>query len=343
MIFKKTFITLFIILPILFFSQSFKKEKRIYMLDITKSMWGLAGKQYDVFDKVKAELYKGIQDIKDPNTVVTVIPFQATYTYQILDSWTFKAGDQLVFGNMKKVIDSYTIKSVPGGYTDIYSALEKAKKQIDPSRVNYIFLLTDGEQSPVPSSQNKINKVEYDNNLLLKSLGNWCQFSEGKDVHLFYTMLTDAAVDQKIINIIKSQCNAYVTQGTNINIAFVQPAMSSLKINLHDNPDKIEVPFDANNWSYINKATVINASLSDNTLFELNGNSAELKNNKIILKLKRKGNIPFTDLRKNSSIDNRLELKLSSGNEVIILKPNVQLQVSNKKERVLNLNFSKND
>ena len=156
-------------------------------------------------------------------------------------------------------------------------------------------------------------------------------------------MLTDVAVDQKIINIIKSRCNAYVTQGTNINIAFVQPAMSSLKINLHDNPDKIEVPFDANNWSYINKATVINASLSDNTLFELNGNSAELKNNKIILKLKRKGNIPFTDLRKNSSIDNRLELKLSSGNEVIILKPNVQLQVSNKKERVLNLNFSKND
>ncbi|QOW09803.1 VWA domain-containing protein [Kaistella flava (ex Peng et al. 2021)] len=313
------------------------------MLDITKSMWGLAGKPFDVFDKVKEELYKGIGDIKDPNTIVTIIPFQATYTYDILHSWTFKAGDQAAFGNMKKVIDSYTIKSVPGGYTDIYSALEKAKKQIDPDRTNYLFLLTDGEQSAVPSSQNRNYQVAFDNNALLKSLGNWCQFSQGKDVHLFYTMLTAAAVDQKIINIIKSQCNAYVTQGTNINIAFVQPAMNRLKINLHDNPDQIEIPFDANNWAYIKKGTVINASLSDNTLFELSGNSAELKNNKIILKLKRKGGVSFANLIKNNPINNILELKLSSPTEVIILKPIIQLQVSNKKERVLNLNFSKND
>lgn len=341
--FKRVIINLLLIFPILCFSQGFKKEKRIYMLDVTKSMWGLEGKQYDVFEKVKDELYKGIEDIKDPATIVTIIPFQATYTYEILDSWTFNAGDKAAFAKVKNVIDSYNIKSVPGGYTDIYSALEKAKKQIDNNKINYIFLLTDGEQSPVPSSQNRINQVLFDHNALSRSLENWCKFSEGKDVHLFYTMLTDAAVDQKLINVIKGQCNAYVTQGTNINIAFVQPLANHLKLNLHDNPEKIEIPFAANNWLYVKKGTSINASLSPNSLFELQNSSVQLNQNKIILKLKRKGGVSFDDLRKSNRLNNELEIKLSSTSEVIILKPNIRLQVSNKKEKVLNLYFSNND
>lgn len=341
--FKRVIINLLFILPVFCFSQGFKKEKRIYMLDVTKSMWGLEGKQYDIFEKVKAELYKGIEDIKDPATIVTIIPFQATYTYEILDSWTFNSGDKAAFIKVKNVIDSYNIKTVPGGYTDVYSALEKAKKQIDGNRINYIFLLTDGEQSPVPSSQNRINQVAYDSNALSRSLQNWCTFSEGKDVHLFYTMLTDAAVDQKIINIIKNQCNAYVTQGTNINIAFVQPSANHLKLNLHDDPEKLEIPFVANNWLYVKKGTNIKANLSPNSIFELQNSSAELSQNKIILKLKRKGGVSFDALRKSNPLNTEVEIKLSSPTEVIILNPIIKLQVSNKKEKVLNLYFSKDD
>lgn len=340
MIIRKLILSTLVIVPFLFFSQNFKKEKRIYLLDITKSMWGLEGKQYDVFDKVKDELYKGISDIRDPETVVTIIPFQGTYTYEILDSWTFKAGDKNTLEQAKKTINSYNIKSVPGGFTDIFSALEKAKKQIDPRRINYIFMLTDGEQSAVPSSPNRINQVAYDHSALLKSLNGWCSFAANKDVHLFYTMLTEAAVDPKIIEIIRSQCNAYMTKGTDINIAFVQPAMSRLKVNLHDNPERLEIPFGANNWSYIKSNTGIKVSLKSNSIFELANSSVPLENNKIILKLKRKNGLSFDQMRKNSPQELKLQISLSAA-DVIVLKPEIDLIVSNKKERVLNLYFSK--
>ena len=41
--FKKLFIIPFLLFSMISFSQNFKKEKRIYMLDITKSMWGTGG------------------------------------------------------------------------------------------------------------------------------------------------------------------------------------------------------------------------------------------------------------------------------------------------------------
>jgi len=340
MILKRILILSIMLISTFSFGQNFKKEKRIYMLDITKSMWGSGGKKYDIFAKVKNALYKGIEDIQDPETIVTVIPFQATHTYDILDSWTFKAGDLTNFNVAKKNIDSYSLESAPGGYTDIYSALETAKKHITADRINYIFLLTDGEQSSVPSSPNKVNRVDFSKDDLLSSLNNWCNYSKKKEVHLFYVMLTEFAANETIFEIVKKECNAYAVKGTNINIAFIKPKSNDIKVNLNDNPEKIEVVLTANNWHYIDKSSSVDLELENNPLFELKNKKASLENNKISVNLKRKNNTSFDDLRKNNPIESKMLLKLSTGSDVKILNPTINITVRNKKERVLTLEFS---
>lgn len=322
--------------------QGFKKEHRIYMLDITKSMWGLDNPKLKIFDDVKEELYKGIQEIKDPETTITVIPFQATHTYENLESWTFRVDDKKTFNEMKKSIDTYSLKTVPGGYTDIYSALEKAKTNLDPQRINYVFLLTDGEQSAVPSSPTKINRVDFDINDLKRSLNNWCTYSTGKDVHLFYAMLTDVAVDQSLINIIEEQCNAYVTKGTNFNIAFIKPRISEVRLNLHENPKVLAIPLEANDWSYIKDEVEIRGHLNDNELFELVEGSIRIDklSKTLSFSLKTKDNISFERLRENSPIESKLRFSLITKDDVKILNPIIDVVVRNKKERILNLRFS---
>ncbi|WP_165366158.1 vWA domain-containing protein [Brumimicrobium glaciale] len=303
-------------------------------------MWG-SDNGPDIYEEVKNALFKGIEDIKDPETIVTIIPFQATHTYEALGSWTFKAGDVDKFNEAKKVINSYTLKSVPGGYTDIYSALEKAKEKIDNSRVNYIFLLTDGKQSTVPSSPNKINKVDFSESELLSSLNNWCDYSNKKDVHLFYVMLTEVAASEQIIEIVKNECNAYAVKGTNINIAFIKPSSNEIKINLNDNPERIEIALTANDWTYIGNNLTIDLNLEENSLFELKSKSATIKNNKILIELKRKNDDSFEELIKNNPDgESKMIMKLSTIQDVKILNPKIIISVRNKKERVLTLEFT---
>ncbi|MBD0831309.1 vWA domain-containing protein [Aestuariibaculum sediminum] len=322
--------------------QNFKKEQRIYMLDITKSMWGLNDSE-NIFNEVKNTLYKGIEDIKDPETIVKIIPFQATYTYLKLDRWTFKAGDRDSFLQAKKTIDNYSIENVPGGYTDIYSALETAKKNIDSDRVNYIFLLTDGNQSPIPSASKKTSKIDFSEDDLKTSLGNWCDFSNKSESHLFYVMLSKAALNKPIVNIIEKQCNAYSVEGTNMNIAFIKPYSNNIKVNLHDDPNNFEIELNANNWDYIKGQTFLKINLKNNSIFEVDENNIKVENNKIVVRLKTKNNETFEALRKNSPIESVIPLTLSTDNNLKILNPDINLVVRNNKERVLTLEFVENE
>ena len=339
----RNLLTIFLILfSLLGFGQNFKQEKRIYMLDITKSMWG-SNSNTNIFNDVKNALYKGIDDINDPETIITIIPFQATHTYEILPNWTFKAGDKKTLNTVKKHINSYDKTTVPGGYTDIYSALETAKKNIDPDKINYIFLLTDGEQSAIPSATKKTSKIDFSEKHLKKSLSNWCDFSSNKEVHLFYVMLSEDAVNKSIVETINKECNAYAVQGTNMNIAFIKPITNTVKINLHDNPSIIEIGLVANNWTYLKDNTLINLELQDNQIFETEVYSVKIENKTIRVKLKNKSNLSLEDLRNNNEIETNLKLILTTGNELKILNPNINIVVRNKKERILTLEFSSDE
>ena len=161
-------------------------------------------------------------------------------------------------------------------------------------------------------------------------------------MHLFYAMLTDVAVDQSLINIIEEQCNAYVTKGTNFNIAFIKPGISEVRLNLHENPKVLAIPLEANDWNYIKDDVEIRGNLDDNELFELIEESIRIDklSKTLSFSLKTKDNISFERLRENSPIESKLRFSLTTKNDVKILNPIIDVVVRNKKERILNLRFS---
>lgn len=328
-----------ILVPDIIFSQNFKKEKRIYMLDITMSMWGQGGGP-NIFDDVKNALYAGIKEIKDPETIITIIPFQATHTYQILPDWTFRNGD-ITFDKMKTIIDSYTKETVPRGFTDIYSAIEIAKTHIDRNRINYIFLLTDGEQSTITIGVKETSRNDYNKDSLYRSLNRWCDWANNNNSYLFYVMLTDFAKDVTAVDIIDDQCRAWVVNGTNMDISFIKPDNNLMQVNLHDNPNQLEIKLDANNWDYIKDETIIKLTLQENSIFKLKENKIHIVDNKLTVNLINKQS--FSELRNNNHIESILQIALSTDENVKILEPNINILVKNKKERVLKLDFIDNE
>ena len=328
-----------ILVPDIIFPQNFKKEKRIYMLDITMSMWGQGGGP-NIFDDVKNALYAGIKEIKDPETIITIIPFQATHTYQILPDWTFRNGD-ITFDKMKTIIDSYTKETVPRGFTDIYSAIEIAKTHIDRNRINYIFLLTDGEQSTITSGVKETSRNDYNKDSLYRSLNRWCDWANNNNSYLFYVMLTDFAKDVTAVDIIDDQCRAWVVNGTNMDISFIKPDNNLIQVNLHDNPNQLEIKLDANNWDYIKDETIIKLTLQENSIFKLKENKIHIVDNKLTVNLINKQS--FSELRNNNHIESILQIALSTDENVKILEPNINILVKNKKERVLKLDFIDNE
>lgn len=314
-------------------SQNFKKEKRIYLLDITKSMFGLEGTP-DIFDEVRQALYDGIENIENPETIITIIPFQGTntYTQEKLPNWTFTLNDGIL-KDVKKMIDSYTLKTVPGHNTDIYSALKKGQEAIDPDRLNYIYLLTDGAQSKKGST------VKFNNQDLILLLNGWCNLAQKKDVNLFYVMLTEAAKNEKIIEIVKKQCNAFVVDDATGKIIYLRPTSSELRVNLLDNPQRIEIELLANDWSYIKSDIKIKAKLSSNSLFELEEEAVSIDNKKMILKIRTVNGASFKYLHENNPQETILNINLSTASKVKILEPNIKVVVKNKRERILKLEF----
>ncbi len=326
------FLTFLILNPV--FSQGFKQEKRIYLLDITKSMFGL-GASPDIFDDIKHALYNGIENINNPETEISIITFQGTNTYQThnLPHWNFKKGDEGKFSSVKSTIDAFSMKTVPGHNTDIYSALVKAKHEIDPDKINYIFLLTDGAQSPIGRT------IKHDQKDLDKLLSGWCNWSKNRNTYLFYVMLTDKAKNENIIDIVEHQCNAYVSMGTDINIAFIRPIEKQIAINLEDQPEFIEIPLTANDWDYLPADTNLKIELSANNIFELNKGSVDIKDGKLTIKIDRANGNSWHQLVSNTPRKSTLRLQISSDNGIKILDPSVKIEVRNYREKVLTLEF----
>lgn len=329
-------ICFFMLFSVLTYSQNFKKEKHIYLLDITKSMWGLNGATPDIFDLVKDKLFEGIGGITNPETVITIIPFQGTTTYEDhnLPIWTFTISDKAKIIEMKKVINSYNLNTVPGSNTDVYSAIVKGQNAIDPERSNYIYLLTDGKQSK------KGGSVHYNYSDLTQKLLSWCSWAKPKDVNLFYVMLTEASKGKEILNIIEMQCNAQVTNGTNFNFAVLSPINTDIMVNLHDKPSSITINLSANDWSYLPKQETLRVKLNENNIFQLKEEVVKIIDQKLILNLNTVNNLNFNKLSESTPQETTIPLQIfSNSEEVKIINPSLNIVVKNKKERTLKLEF----
>lgn len=200
---KPLSILLFVLLFHNAYSQMITSEKRIYLLDVTKSMIGRGSvNSPNIFEEVKHSLQEAVDEIADPKTEVVVVPF-TDKPFQDVIHGTIANKDSLIYQIGKL--------DVKPGNTNVADAWTKGIEYLDSTKVNYMFLLTDGLHNTGPNK-----KVLYDR------LREWDTLCRGKYYFSFYVMLTSNAVEQEIRQITKDTRQMWSIESLNINAALIK-------------------------------------------------------------------------------------------------------------------------
>lgn len=172
---KFSYFLLAVLFPISVYCQSNIHEKRIYLLDVTKSMVGKGVVETpDIFAQVKQNLIEAINEIEDPQTEIVVVPFTNT-PHEIISGFVSQKD------SLSGVLSDITVRN---GDTNIADAWAMGVSLLDSTKVNYMFLLTDGLHNNGPSQDE-----------LYSTLKSWDWVRKGKYFFSFYVMLTSNAVE----------------------------------------------------------------------------------------------------------------------------------------------------
>lgn len=257
---------LLILLPSLVNGQMLKLEKRIYIVDVTASMEGKGSvKTENIFAKVKQNLKEAVQNIKEPNTEVSLI----TFSNKIQNIYT---GNSSKMEELVKKIEKIEVKK---GNTNVIDAWKEGVRQIDSTRTNIIFLLTDGlhnEGQPIDS--------------LYSTLRNWENISNGKTYYGFYVMLTKEAVQQKLIDVVSETKQLYPIVSMNIGTSLISTP-ESMSVNLSVG-NKLYYKYRTNNGSPLPVDFTFKVQISENPYYDLVESNIDKQKNAIYLLLKEK-------------------------------------------------------
>lgn len=206
-------------------AQNFMQERRIYIVDVTASMEGKGIVETpDIFNQVKEELCNALESIDNPNTEIMIIPFTDVPHKPIIGMIDKR-------DSLQNAIRMLTIKK---GDTNIADAWSNGVQKLDSTRVNYIFLLTDGLHNCGPGKE-----------ILYERLKAWEQISQDKYYFAFYVMLTQNAKEQEICQIIDSASQIWLIESMDVNVTFVT---SNLNIQANVNNEKtVKLTFNVSN------------------------------------------------------------------------------------------------
>ncbi len=190
------------------------QEKRIYVVDVTASMEGRGViSTPDIFSTVKNNLEKTISNISDLSTEVEII----TFTNKVLSEYSNTVA------NKEDIISYVQSLKVCGGDTNIADAWSAGVSKLDPNKINYLFLLTDGLHNCGP-----------DKNVLYERLSDWANFSEGKYMFAFYVMLTPNAHELAICQTVEETQNMWLIESMDIDASLVKVS-SVISANVFEN------------------------------------------------------------------------------------------------------------
>lgn len=324
---KNTFLILFASIFFLQSNAQNKSERRIYLLDVTLSMWGFSGNTPDIWDDVVGFLEKEINSISDESTEIVVCTFQE----RILDTWKGNAsiaGKQTIINKIK----SYPKPDI--SKTNIVVPIKTVQeKLIKPDKHNLLILLTDGKQNveTTPSLHDLIS--------------DWGKYADKNYAFALYVMLTKNAVSQDIIDVINNTPNIeFVTEPGKATMIDLVPS-NPIKVNIKndktatisfnykkglDLPSNINIQVDSDN-DYLKidqKAIIEGGKIS----FTINYKSDY---NKLKTQLAETTLLPL-----RISIINKDELK-KAGKIVYLTKENLSLELVNKPEKTLKISIKK--
>ena len=239
----------FIFLSYFSFAKAPMQEKRIYLVDLTASMEGLGVvKTPDIFNKVKHSLTETIDHISDPNTEIVIIPF-TTHPLDVY-SGTVAMKDSLIH-YVKNL-------SIAKGDTNIADVWSKGMTYVDSTKVNYMFLLTDGLHNYGPSIE-----------ALYQRLSEWGDYSQGRYMFAFYVMLTPNAKEQKICQIIDQTRNLWLIESMDIDASLIKTSTIQNKNIFADKT--VVLDFESNNKRINIDDTGISVTIEENPYYDVAG------------------------------------------------------------------------
>lgn len=274
--------SLSLVLFVLFFQNSYSQmitsEKRIYLLDVTKSMIGRGSVNTpNIFDEVKKSLEDAVDDISDSRTEIVIIPF----TDKPASNEEVVQGTIAQKDTLRMQIESLNVKS---GNTNIADAWSKGIEYLDSTKVNYMFLLTDGLHNSGP-----------DKEVLYERLRAWDTICDGKYFFSFYVMLTTNAIEQEIQQITQNTKQMWSIESLNINAALIKSSLVQ-RFNIFEDKT-IGVEFSSNNPKVFLEDLNVQFDIEDNPYYSISPTRRSVNNSKIfefdVIEKTEKINIPI--------------------------------------------------
>ncbi len=187
------FLSLFFVLMTSISVLAQRERNYIYLLDCTKSMIGFGGSPV-IWQPTKDYLRKDL-DSHTAGTTLHIVPFQD----KVLPAFNFKVEEfskkkwNEIESNLNKLVENVT-------NTNICDAWDAIDEYIDLHKDNYIVLLTDGHDNVKGMGA------------LVEKLKLWC--GKYPNTYAFYVLLTEAAIDAKVVEAIDLCDNEYIVNAT---------------------------------------------------------------------------------------------------------------------------------
>lgn len=315
------------------YSQDFKTQKRIYLLDVTLSMHGY-GDSPDIWPTVIQFLSSEIKSIEDPQTEIVVMPFQES----VLDIWKYKATPEGKTALLKKIADAEkTYTKVT--QTNITLPFRDATKQLDKDKENVLILLTDGAQ----------NAKGYPKETLLQEIRNWCTRTSALNAFAYYVMLTEAANDPELLSAIEEACRMRAVKPSDINTnPFVELAVVNTRLhyNFLTDPAEKEIKITCKKNLKIPSGLKVAIKSENNPYFDVN-DVAEIQNGIATFSIRTlqtkeqlQRNLPRDEnymLNLHIELVNGKQIEKSTNQVINLVTSNLNLEVVNKPEKTLKI------
>ena len=223
----------------------FIDEKRIYLIDLTRSMEGYNGSE-NIFGTVKVQLKDAIQSINDTTTEIVLIPF----TDKPLGMINKNIADR---EELLQYIDDLSPKK---GDTNILSAWQRGVEQLDSTKVNYMFMLTDG-----------IHNTGEPIDSLYGALQDWHGIAKDKYQFAFYVLLSQNAREQGICDIVETSKQMWLVPSLNIDTDFILGKMN-LNVNIINN-NRVKLHLSCTNPEIFNDGFRFDISIPENEYYRI--------------------------------------------------------------------------